>query len=85
MKKKLWVLGEYVAHLLLGLAMAAALLIFGGALNMLVHYADPVINDASFLDLMRLVEKIILYADVAFIIWWAFYSTYKAIKEMLDE
>lgn len=34
---------------------------------------------------MKAVEKIILYADIAFIVWWAIYSTYKAIKEMSDE
>ena len=78
-------LGEYLAHLLLGVAMAAALLFFGGALNMLIHWAGPIIGDESFLDLMKLVDKLILYADIAFIVWWAFYSTYKAIKEMLDE
>lgn len=35
MKKKLAVLGEYVGHLAIGAAMFAALLLFGGALNIL--------------------------------------------------
>lgn len=65
--------------------MFAALLLFGGALNMLVHWVGPVVGDESFSDLMKLVEKIILYADVAFIVWWAFFSTYKAIKEINRE
>jgi hypothetical protein len=85
MKKKLWILGEYVGHLMLGFAMAAALLLFGGGLNMLVHWASPIIGDESFTGLMMMVDKLIMYADVAFIVWWAIYSTYKAIKEMLDE
>lgn len=85
MKKKLWVLGEYFAHLLIGGAMFAALLFFGGALNMLVQWAGPIIGDESFSDLMKIVERLILYADIAFIVWWAIYSTYKAIKEMHDE
>lgn len=85
MKKKLAIFGEYVGHLAIGAAMFAALLLFGGSLNKLVHWATPVIGDDSFSDLMKVVEKVILYADIAFIIWWAIYSTYKAIKEMIDE
>ena len=85
MKRKLKILGEYVGHLAIGTAMFAALLLFGGGLNMLVRWATPIINDDSFSDLMKVLEKIILYADIAFIVWWAIYSTYKALKEMKDE
>jgi ABC-type uncharacterized transport system permease subunit len=86
MRKKLEIFGEYVAHLTLGLAMFAALLLFGGAVNKLVHWTAPLIGDNSFTDLMKLVEQTILYADVAFIVWWSVYSTYKAIREgMKDE
>ncbi len=84
MRKKLWVLGEYFGHLFIGAAMFAALLAFGGALNWLVQWATPIIGDQSFGDLMIVVEKIILYADILFIVWWAIFSTYKAIKEMMD-
>ena len=83
MKKHLKVLGEYVGHLAVGAAMFAALLLFGGSINSLVHWFAPIIGDESFVDLMTLVEKVILYADIAFIVWWAIYSTYKAIKEMI--
>lgn len=62
--------------------MFLALLAFGGLLNMAIHWIGPVIGDDSFTDLMKLVEKVILYADIAFIVWWAIYSTYRAIKEM---
>ncbi|TRZ69474.1 MAG: hypothetical protein D4S02_02035 [Rhodocyclaceae bacterium] len=85
MKKKLKILGEFVGHLSVGTAMFAALLAFGGAISILVRWAGPIIGDSAFIDLMDVVEKIILYADVAFIIWWAVYSSYKAIKEMVDE
>jgi len=85
MKKKLWILGEYVGHLAIGAAMFAALLLFGGVLNMLVHWATPIIGDDAFSALMKIVERVILYADIAFIVWWAVFSTYKAIKEMSDE
>ena len=56
----------------------------GGKLNCykLVHWAGPEVWDETFADLMKLVEKVILYADIAFIVWWAIFSTYKAIKEM---
>lgn len=79
------VVGEYVGHLAIGAVMFAALLVFGGALNLLVQWAAPIIGDESFVYLMKAVEKAILYADVAFIVWWAIWSTYKAIKEMINE
>lgn len=85
MKKHLLILGEFVGHLAVGAGMFAALLMFGGALNMLVHWAGPIVGDEAFASLMKLVEKVILYADVTFIIWWAFFSTFKAIKEMNRE
>lgn len=85
MKKKLLILGEFVGHLAIGAAMFAALLFFGGALNMLVYWATPIIGDESFAGLMKMLERAILYADIAFIVWWAFFSTYKTIKEMIHE
>lgn len=85
MKKNLMVLGEYLGHLFIGAAMFAALLLFGGALNMLVHWAGAFIGDHSFSSLMGAVERVILYADITFIVWWAIYSTYKAIKELSHE
>jgi len=34
---------------------------------------------------MKIVEKIMLHADTAFIVWWAIYSTHNATKEMVNE
>lgn len=48
--KHLKTLGEYVGHLAIGAAMFAALLLFGGTLNRLVHWFGPVIGDESFTD-----------------------------------
>lgn len=83
MKNKFRILGEYIGHLAIGSAMFLALLVFGGTLNLAIHWIGPVIADDSFTDLMKLVEKVILYADIAFIVWWAIYSTYLAIREMI--
>lgn len=85
MRKKLAILGEYVGHLAIGAGMFAALLLFGGSLNRLVHVTSPMIGDDSFTELMKVVEKVILCADIAFILWWAIYSTYKAIRDMIQE
>jgi len=82
-KKKFRVLGEYVGHLLMGALMFLALLLFSGALNLFVHWFGPMIGDETFVSLMKAVERIILYTDVAFLVWWAIYSTYKAVKEMM--
>ncbi len=65
--------------------MFLALLLFGGFINKAVHWATPHINDPAFLDLMKLLESIILYADLVFVTWWAVFSTYKAIKEMIGD
>ncbi|MCC7696796.1 hypothetical protein ACWYXK_08595 [Janthinobacterium lividum] len=83
MKHHLKILGEYVGHLTIGALMFAALLFFGGVLNVLVHWATPIVGDNSFANLMKIVEKIILYTDATFIMYWAIYSTYTAIKEMI--
>lgn len=85
MKSKVKVLGEYLGHLAIGAVMFAALLLFGGSLNMLVHWAAPFIGDPGFAELMMLTERVILYADVAFLTWWALFSTYRAIKEMVND
>ena len=85
MKKKLAVLGEYVGHLAIGALMFLALLLFGGTLTFIVDKAGPFIGDDSFSTLIKGVERFILYADIAFIVWWAVYSTYQAIKELHHE
>jgi ABC-type uncharacterized transport system permease subunit len=82
MKKNLKILGEFVGHLAIGAAMFSALLLFGGAVSVMVHWATPMIHDEAFVGAMMLVDKVILYADVVFIVWWAVFSTYKAIKEI---
>jgi len=85
MHHKLNVLGEYVGHLVVGAGMFAALLAFGIVLNVLVEWSEPLVADRTFLQLMKLVEKVILYSDATLTIWWAMYSTYKAIEALHDE
>jgi len=82
MKEKVWALGEYLSHLIVGALMFVALLAFGGALNMLVHWAAPIVGDPSFEMVMITAEKVLLYADAFLLIWWTGFSTYRAIKEL---
>ena len=82
---KLKVLGEYLGHLAMGAIMFAGLLLFGGALNLLVQATEPIVRDAFFTQLMSWVEKVILYADIAFVVWWSVFSTYKAIRKMMAD
>lgn len=84
-ERQLRILGEYVAHLVVGAIMFAALLAFGVGLNLLVQSAEPLIIDATFTRLMRAVEQVILYADVVFLIWWTGFSTYNAIVALHHE
>ena len=85
MRAKLAVLGEYVGHLVVGAAMFAALLFFGVALHMLADWAETLLADRAFFQLMRFVERFILYSDVALLIWWTAFSTYQAIERLHDE
>jgi len=85
MKKNLTVLGEFLGHLAVGATMFVALLLFGAGLNLLVQWIAPIVGDDSFSELMKLVEKIILYGDVVFIVWWVSISIYGAIKEISHE
>ncbi len=34
---------------------------------------------------MKIVENVTLFADIALVVWWAIYSTCRAIKELHDE
>jgi hypothetical protein len=85
MRRKLDVLGEYIGHLVVGTAMFATLLLFRVALHLLVEWAEPLVADRAFLQLMMVVEKVMLYSDVVFIVWWTTYSTYRAIEGLHDE
>jgi hypothetical protein len=80
MKIKAWILGEYLGHLSVGAAMFVALLAYAGALNMLLQWAIPIVGDPSFGNLMVIVKKIIVYTDIAFIVWWLVVSTFKEIR-----
>lgn len=79
MHRELWVLGKYIGHLIIGTAMFAALLLFVMATNLLVEWSEPLVSDAAFRQLMKALEKVILYSDGLLLVWWAFFSTYKAI------
>lgn len=85
MRRKLRTLGEYVGHLVVGAGMFAVLLLFGIGLHVMVAWSESFVSDAAFLQLMRIVEKVILYSDVVFVVWWTVFSTYKAIQELHDE
>jgi hypothetical protein len=84
MKKQLEILVDYVAHLAIGALMFVALLFFGGALNMLVKWAAPIIANAWFINVMTLVEEMMLFADIFFLAWWLVFSTVIALKHIKD-
>jgi hypothetical protein len=85
MRKNLRVLGEYVGHLVVGAGLFAALLSFGIGLKLLVQWAEPLLGHSPFAQLMTIVEEVILYSDIVFVIWWTIFSTYNAILELHDE
>ena len=75
------VLGEYIGHLAVGAAMFTALLVFSGLVKLAVHWIGNFVGDPQFAAVMTLVERVMLYSDVVFLVWWTVFSTYKAIKE----
>ncbi|MFB0936068.1 MAG: hypothetical protein QMB52_09855 [Propionivibrio sp.] len=81
---QLKILGEYVGHLAVGAVMFTALLVFSGLVKLAVHWTGNIVGDAEFTVVMAIVELVMLYADVVFLVWWALYSTFKAIKEMMS-
>ena len=81
MFKKKAILGEYIAHLVLGAVMFTALLVLSGMVNLAVHWIGNFVGDPQFAAVMTLVERVMLYSDVVFLVWWTVFSTYKAIKE----
>jgi hypothetical protein len=85
MHRELRVLGKYVGHLVIGIAMFAALLLFVTATNLLVQWFAPFVSDPAFTRLMTVVEKVILHSDVLLLVWWTLFSTFKAIMELYRE
>ena len=85
MRPKLSILGEYVGHLAVGAAVFAALLFVVVVLHLLADWAETLLLDRAFLQLIRFVEKLILYSDVTLLVWWTGYSTQKAIERLHDE
>lgn len=77
--------GEFFGHLVVGALMFIALLVFGGALSLLVHWVEPIFGDSLFLTVMQIVERVILIGDACFIVLWVFFSMIKAIKELSRE
>jgi hypothetical protein len=54
-------------------------------LNLLVEWSEPLVADRTFLQLMELVERVILYSDATLTVGWAMYSTYHSIEALHDE
>jgi hypothetical protein len=76
--------GEYIGHLAVGAAMFSALLFFGVGLNLLIKWLEGYLEPA-FLLAVRLVEAVILYADVVLLLCWTAFATYNAIVALRHE
>lgn len=85
MKKNLEIALEFMGHLTIGAVVFAALLMVSGSLTMLVHWACSVFGDETLSNTMKVVEKIMLYADVAFFVWWTVLSTFRAMQAVFHE
>ena len=82
MRTKMEVLGEFVGHLVVGAAMFVALLFTGAGLSMLVRFVSDWLHDPFFGQAMHLAERVLLVADVLFMLWWTAFSTVRAVKEL---
>lgn len=78
-------LGKFLGHLITGAVMFLAVLLLSAVLNVVGHWIITWVNDPFFGVMVLWTERVILVADVGFLVVWAGYSTYMAIKEMRDE
>lgn len=62
-----------------------ALLLFVMATNLLVQWLEPLVADVAFRQLMKALEKVMLHCDGLLLVWWTFFSTYKAIVDLHRE
>ena len=65
MFKKKAILGEYIAHLVLGAVMFTALLVLSGMVNLAVHWIGNFVGDPQFAAVMTLVERVMLYSSLS--------------------
>lgn len=79
------VIGEFFGHLAMGAVMFVALLVFGGSLNLLVHFVEPFFGDGLFITVVNFVEQAILFGDACFMLFWVGFSTLKAVKGLTRE
>lgn len=77
-------LGQFVAHIFLGVCMFTITLLGGAATKYVLVFFAPVLGHASH-EALELLEHVFLWADVAFLAWWCVYSTFKACKALCDE
>ena len=84
MRQELRIVGKYIAHLAIGAMMFSALLFLGVGLDLLLRWLQPIL-DPTFLVLLRVVERVILYSDVVLLLWWTAFSTYRAIVALHHE
>jgi hypothetical protein len=85
MKKVFKSLGRFFGHLVMGFVMFAGLLFVSAAVNLLTHWVAPFVGDTNFVLAMTVVETVILWADVGFVVWWSVFSTFKAAKALLSD
>ena len=55
------------------------------ATNLLVQWLEPLVADVAFRQLMKALEKVMLHCDGLLLVWWTFFSTYKAIVDLHRE
>ena len=83
MKKKLEVLGEFVAHVLLGTAVFIIIALAALLLAIFTHWIGSfVVGKPLFLSILEFVEMAIFLGDCGLLMWWVLKSTIDACRKL---
>jgi len=80
--KKLELLGEYFAHILMGIGFFVILALASLLISVVTHWVGGFEAGKHLVPFLGFIESLLLVADCVFVSWWVLFSTWKACKEL---
>ncbi|RJX72652.1 hypothetical protein [Pseudomonas sp. LS-2] len=80
--KKLEMLGEYLAHVLMGIAFFLMLALASLFLSLVTHWVGTLDAGKHLVPYLETIEMLIMIGDCVFVVWWLIFSTWKACKQI---
>lgn len=82
LRSKKEVLGEFLGHIVLGVAIFVIIAAAAIGLAWIVHLVEGVVWAAHLVKPLVFLELLMLWADVFLLGWWVLFSTIRAAKEL---